>query len=58
MPAYARRQILNEAEVGVYHCVARCVRRAFLCGQDPLTETTTFAQPTCVKWRAWEGHPT
>lgn len=37
MPAYARRQIVNEAEVGVYHCVARCVRRAFLCGQDPLT---------------------
>jgi len=37
MPAYARREIVREGEVGVYHCVARCVRRAFLCGHDALT---------------------
>lgn len=37
MPAYARRQIVAEGEVGIYHCLARCVRRAFLCGRDPLT---------------------
>jgi REP element-mobilizing transposase RayT len=37
MPSCARREIVAEAEVGVYHCVARCVRRAFLCGQDALT---------------------
>jgi hypothetical protein len=37
MPAYARREIVREGEVGVYHCMARCVRRAFLCGQDALT---------------------
>jgi hypothetical protein len=34
MPAYARRQIVDESAVGVYHCMARCVRRAFLCGVD------------------------
>ena len=38
MPAYARREIVIGEEVGVYHCIARCVRRAFLCGVDPLTE--------------------
>ena len=38
MPAYARSQIVPPDEVGVYHCIARCVRRAFLCGFDPLTK--------------------
>ena len=37
MPTYARGQIVLEDEVGVYHCIARCVRRAFLCGVDPYT---------------------
>jgi hypothetical protein len=38
MPAYARAQIVPPDEVGAYHCMARCVRRAFLCGVDPLTK--------------------
>src|ERR1700722_1036822 len=37
MPTYSRRQVVVEDEVGVYHCVARCVRRAFLCGVDSYT---------------------
>jgi REP element-mobilizing transposase RayT len=34
VPASARRDIVHEECIGVYHCIARCVRRAFLCGVD------------------------
>jgi REP element-mobilizing transposase RayT len=37
MPAFARHQIVAKGEIGAYHCIARCVRRAFLCGDDPLS---------------------
>ena len=33
----ARKDIIRKGEEGVYHCYSRCVRRAFLCGQDPYT---------------------
>ena len=37
MPTYDRGQIVLEDQVGVYHCIARYVRRAFFCGVDPYT---------------------
>ncbi len=37
VPACARREIVDDVHIGVYHCIARCVRRAFLCGTDSYT---------------------
>ncbi len=37
MARLARGEVINPNEVQVVHCVQRCVRRAFLCGEDSVT---------------------
>lgn len=37
MARLARADVFDPAEVSVVHCINRCVRRCFLCGDDPYT---------------------
>src|SRR5271157_5592632 len=50
-----RAEVVVADEVGVYHCVQRVVRRAFLCGADPLSGNSyDLAEPGFgTAWSRW-----
>ena len=53
-PTMARRncaEVVVADEVGVYHCVQRVVRRAFLCGDDPLSGISYDHRRTWIRDR-------
>ena len=37
MPRPLRAELFDPNEVGIVHCIQRCVRRAFLAGEDPVS---------------------
>lgn len=47
----SRSSLVNEDEVGIYNCVSRCVRRAFLCGFDKLSGQNFEHRRTWIKSR-------
>ncbi|MDA1373093.1 MAG: transposase, partial [Proteobacteria bacterium] len=49
-----RKLIVDNEQSGVYHCIARCVRRAFLCGLDPLTGNSYEHRKAWVQYRIFE----
>src|SRR5271157_2872663 len=53
-PSMARRnraEVVVADEVGVYHCVQRVVRRAFLCGVDSLSGNSYDHRKTWIRDR-------
>lgn len=47
----ARKNQICLSETSYYHCYSRCVRRAFLCGNDPLTGKSYDYRKSWVKER-------
>ena len=49
MASKARKDIVREGEIGIYHTWSRCVRRAFLMGEDVVSGINYEYRRGCLK---------
>lgn len=47
--ATARKQQISLVDTAYYHCISRCVRRAFLCGEDLASGKSYAHRRVCVE---------
>ena len=52
--ATARSEVVTEGVEAVYHCISRCVRRAFLCGTDTYSGKSYEHRKDWIKLRIQE----
>ncbi len=50
----ARRQLVNPTQAGTFHCINRCVRRSWLCGEDEYTRQSFEHRKPWVEKRILE----
>lgn len=56
MAREVRTRVVDDAQAGVYHCINRCVRGAYLFGHSPFSGRECDYRPQIQNgWNIWRG---